>query len=75
MNLNYNIVPNIITSKDLDYLSDVFTWNYEAYKKTYNNIRQINDEEIINIFQKSSNLFLDNSKKILEILEGGNNNG
>lgn len=74
MNLNYNEVPNIITGKDLDYLSDVFTWNYEAYKTTNSNIKQINDEEIINVFQKSSNYFLNNLNKVLDIL-GGNNNG
>ena len=27
MNLNYEQVPNIITGKDLDYLSDMFNWN------------------------------------------------
>ena len=27
-----------ITGKDLDYLSDMFQWNYCAYKKAYNNI-------------------------------------
>ena len=28
---NYNEVPNIISGKDLDYLSDIFNWNYGAY--------------------------------------------
>ena len=26
--MNYNQVPSIITGKDLDYLSDIFEWNY-----------------------------------------------
>ena len=30
---NYTEVPNIITGKDLDYLSDMFNWNYSSYKK------------------------------------------
>ena len=25
---NYNVVPNIISGKDLDYLSDMFNWTY-----------------------------------------------
>ena len=32
--MNYNSVPNIITGKDLDYLSDMFNWHYSAYKNT-----------------------------------------
>lgn len=75
MNLNYNEVPNIISGKDLDYLSDMFTWNYGVYKKVSNSIKQVNDEEIKNVLQKASNLFLDNMNKTLEILEGGSQNG
>ena len=32
---NYTEVPNIISCKDLDYLSDMFNWNYGAYKSSY----------------------------------------
>ena len=32
-NQQYNEVPNIITGKDLDYLSDMFEWNYGTLKK------------------------------------------
>ena len=75
MNLNYNEVPNMISGKDLDYLSDMFTWNYGAYKKVNNSIKSVNDEEIINVLQKASDMFLNNLNKTLEILEGGNSNG
>lgn len=27
---NYEVVPNIISGKDLDYLSDVYNWNFNA---------------------------------------------
>ena len=30
---NYEVVPNIISCKDLDYLSDMFEWNYNAFLK------------------------------------------
>ena len=43
---NYNIVPNIITGKDLDYLSDMFNWNYGAFKSNLNALNEINDSEI-----------------------------
>ena len=45
MNIEYNEVPNIISGKDLDYLSDMFQWNYCAYKKAYNNMEYINDQK------------------------------
>lgn len=74
MNLNYNKVPNIISCKDLDYLSDIYSWNYGAYKEVYNNIKNITDEEIRNVSQKAIDLFLNNMNTVLEILEGGNIN-
>lgn len=74
MNLNYNKVPNIISCKDLDYLSDIYSWNYGSYKEVYNNIKNITDEEIRNISQKAIDLFLNNMNTVLEILEGGSIN-
>lgn len=74
MNLNYNKVPNIISFKDLDYLSDIYSWNYGAYKEVYNSIKNITDEEIRNVSQKAIDLFLNNMNTVLEILEGGNIN-
>lgn len=74
MNLNYNKVPNIISCKDLDYLSDIYSWNYGVYKEVYNSIKNITDEEIRNVSQKAIDLFLNNMNTVLEILEGGNIN-
>ncbi len=74
MNLNYNKVPNIISCKDLDYLSDIYSWNYGAYKEIYNSIKNITDDEIRNVSQKAIDLFLSNMNTVLEILEGGNIN-
>jgi len=70
---NYNEVPNIIGSKDLDYLSDMFNWNYIAYKKSVNFLDKITDNEIKEIFSKTSNVFHGNLSKVLNILNGGNN--
>lgn len=70
----YNEVPKIITSKDLDYLSDIFNWNYTALKSINNSLNNIEDEEILTILQKGYNLFNNNLNIILSILnEGGNN--
>ena len=73
-NTIYNEVLNIITSKDLDYLSDMFNWNYEALKKMNVAITQVTDEQIKNILEKGYNLFKNNLNITLSIItEGGNN--
>lgn len=73
-NKAYNEVPNIITGKDLDYLSDMFEWNYGALKKMNVAKNQIEDNEIKEILDSGYNLFKNNLNVILSILnEGGNN--
>ena len=74
MKEKYTKVPNIITGKDLDYLSDMFNWNYLAYKKTFDFKNHITDEEIKEIFTKSTNIFHSNISKILNILNNGGTN-
>ncbi len=71
--MNYENVPNIITGKDLDYLSDMFNWNYNAYKNIYNSIGNIKDEEIKNIMENSCNVFKESINEILDIMLGGLN--
>ena len=67
-------VPNMIGCKDLDYLSDMFNWNYGAYKSSSNAINSVSDSEIKDMLTRSSNVFQGNISKILNILnEGGNN--
>ena len=71
MQLQYQEVPNMISGKDLDYLSDMFSWNYGAYKNVINAKTNINDQEIKNIFEKAENLFHGNITKVLQILNQG----
>lgn len=68
----YEEVPNIISSKDLDYLSDMFSLNYGAYKSTYNSLENINDEEVKSMVEKGTTLFHTNMASILNILGGTN---
>lgn len=73
-NLNYEVVPNIITGKDLDYLSDMFNWNYGALKTVSSSMKSVNDEEIKSIMQKAYNIFENNLNLVLNVLnEGGSN--
>lgn len=71
MNEIYDVVPNIISGKDLDYLSDMFNWNYGAYKTTLNALNSVQDEELKNTLSKSSNIFHSSMTKILNILNNG----
>ena len=61
-------VPNMISCKDLDYLSDMFNWNYGAYKSSNNAINSVSDSEIKDMLNKASNVFQGNISKILNIL-------
>lgn len=67
---NYNVVPNIITGKDLDYLSDMFNWNYSGYKEMFNSLDNIKDEGVKNMISKVSDMLYDNMTNILNILGG-----
>ena len=69
---NYDEVPSIITGKDLDYLSDMFNWNYIALKNTNDMKNNANDPEIKDMLENGFDLFKDNMNTIMDIL-GGNN--
>jgi len=70
---NYLEVPDIITGKDLNYLSDSFEWNTLSLIKTNDSIPKVNDDEIKSILKKACGMFDNNLKIILNILEGGLN--
>ncbi len=71
---NYTEVPNIISGKDLDYLSDMFEWNYIAMKKTNDMVNKTQDEDIKKILEKGCNLFDQNMKEVINILNNGGKN-
>ena len=72
--MNYEKVPNIITGKDLDYLSDMFNWNYGALKSNLNALNEVSDNKIKEILEKSTNIFKDTIMNILTILASGGAN-
>lgn len=67
---NYQEVPNIITGKDLDYLSDMFEWNTLALKQFNESILKVNDERIKKLLKKACGIFDTNLKIIISILGG-----
>ena len=68
----YTKVPDILTGKDLDYLSDMFELNILSLKKTNDSIPKVNDENIKNILKKACGMFDTNLKVILSLLGGSN---
>lgn len=74
MKEKYEKVPMIITGKDLDYLSDMFDWNYKALKKAKDFKDRAEDSEIKEMLKKGCELFNSNLNMVLSILsEGGSN--
>ena len=71
---NYNVVPSIITGKDLDYLSDIFEWNCLSLKKTNEAIGKVNDDDIKEVLERGYDLFYNNLNLVLNILSEVNTN-
>ena len=74
MNQTYDVVPDIISGKDLDYLSDMFNCNYGAYKTSLNASNSVSDEELRSVLYKAANTFHGVMTKLLNILNNGGNN-
>lgn len=65
------MVPNIISTKDISYLSDMFQWNFNISKNCNNVSQYIQLEEVKSIFLESKNIHKEICQAILDIL-GGN---
>lgn len=65
---NYEVVPNIISGKDLDYLSDVYNWNFNACKLANNFANEVTDEEIKTLFEKVADMHMQHCMAVLNIL-------
>ena len=62
-------VPDMISTKDLAYISDMFNWNITAYQKVNYYMKTCKDKDICDEFKKVSNMHLDNCNKLLDILK------
>lgn len=64
-------VPNIISTKDLSYLSDIFEWNYTASKECLHFSKKVQAEDIQNTLQNVANMHEQICQKIISILKEG----
>lgn len=65
---NYSEVPSIISGKDLDYLSDMFNWNFNAFKLINDFKEKVSDEEIKNLIERVCKTHKENLNAVLNIL-------
>ena len=62
-------IPQIISTKDLTYLSDMFNWNYNAFKKINHFIDEVTDVEIKETLERIRNMHEDHLRYIISILK------
>ena len=63
------IPNNILTSRDLNHLSDLFQQNYEAYKQISFSMKYIQDFHLIQVYEEAMNMFDDELKIAIRILK------
>lgn len=66
-------VPDMISTKDLTYLADIFNWNFNASKKALFFSNNIVDSDLKDIAHDISLMHADICNRIISILEGGFN--
>lgn len=67
---NYDVVPEMISDKDLKYLEDVFNWNYIGYKLCFNALDYISSEDIKELDERVVTMFFTNMKLVMNRLGG-----
>lgn len=65
---DYSEVPSIISGKDLDYLSDMFNWNFNAFKLINDFKEKVSDEEIKDLIERVCKTHKENLNAVLNIL-------
>lgn len=64
-----NSVPQMISTKDLAYLSDMFEWNYTAFKQVNHFVHEVKDEQVRELLERIRNMHEDHMHFIISILK------
>ncbi len=67
-------VPTMISTKDSAYISDMFNWNYVAYKKFNDYLDYVTDKDIVKLLNDLIEMHKKNCEKLIKILESEDNN-
>jgi len=62
-------IPQIISTKDLAYLSDMFEWNQSAFKQINHFINEVGDSEVKELLERLRNMHEDHLRFIISILK------
>lgn len=65
-------VPQMISTKDLTYISDMFEWNYNAYKQINHFISEVKIEEVRDVLESAKNMHYNHLLYLNAILSGEN---
>lgn len=63
-------VPQMISTKDLTYISDMFEWNYNAYKQINHFISEVKIEEVKEVLESAKNMHYNHLLYLNAILSG-----
>lgn len=62
-------VPQIISTKDLNFIADMLNWNLIAAKKAYHFINETSDQDIANLLNKVITMHHKHYSVILNLLQ------
>lgn len=68
-----NNVPQMISTKDLSYISDMFEWIITSAKKVNHFSNEVQDTEIKEILTEVVNMHAQHCQQLVTILEQGGN--
>lgn len=63
-------VPQMISTKDLAYISDMFNWNYNAYKTINHYMQEVKQEEIKELLESIKDMHYNHLSYLISILNG-----
>lgn len=66
---NYEEVPAMISGKDLDYLCDIYNWNFNACKLANHFANEVEDEDIKELLVKVADTHKEHAIAVLNILK------
>lgn len=69
-----NTVPDIISTKDLAYLEDMFNWNMNASKKALHFQKEVKSVDVKDILERCAKMHAVICERLIEILKKGEEN-
>lgn len=66
-----NKVPVMISTKDLDYISDMMNWNFVCAKKSYHFASEVTDEEIKETLHQTARMHVEHYLRLVNLLNNG----